>query len=34
LEKVKTGEFNFDNPVWETISDDAKDFISKLLTYD
>lgn len=30
-EKVKKGEYSFDKNVWRSISDEAKDFISKLL---
>jgi len=32
MKKVKLGKFSFTDPVWASISDDAKDFISKLLT--
>jgi calcium-dependent protein kinase len=31
IDNVLKGSFNFDNPVWENVSDDAKDLISKLL---
>jgi serine/threonine protein kinase len=33
MKKVRNGHFNFDDKCWATISDNAKDFISKLLTY-
>lgn len=32
MKKVKIGKFSFMDPVWAGISDDAKDFISQLLT--
>jgi len=32
MKKVKKGTFSFSDPVWATISDEAKDFISQLLT--
>lgn len=31
---IKKGAFNFNPPIWKTISQDAKDFISSLLTMD
>ena len=31
LESVKIGKFDFDTQVWKTVSDDAKDLVSKLL---
>ena len=34
MKKVKIGKFHFADPVWSTISSEAKDFISKLLTLD
>jgi calcium-dependent protein kinase len=34
MKKVKSGKFSFADPVWATISDQAKDFISQLLTLD
>jgi hypothetical protein len=34
MKKVKIGKFSFSDPVWNSISDNAKDFISKLLTKD
>jgi calcium-dependent protein kinase len=34
MKKVKSGKFSFADPVWATISDMAKDFISQLLTLD
>ena len=34
MKKVRSGKFNFDSPAWNQVSDSAKDFIRKLLTYD
>jgi calcium-dependent protein kinase len=34
MKKVKSGKFSFADPVWATISESAKDFISTLLTLD
>jgi calcium-dependent protein kinase len=34
MKKVKIGKFSFSDPVWSTISNEAKDFITKLLTLD
>lgn len=34
MKKVKIGKFSFSDPVWTTISNEAKDFITKLLTLD
>lgn len=34
MKKVKIGKFSFQDPCWASISDNAKDFISKLFTYD
>jgi len=34
MKKVKIGKFSFNDPVWATMSDQVKDFISKLLTKD
>jgi hypothetical protein len=34
MKKVKIGKFSFSDPVWTSISDSGKDFISKLLTKD
>jgi hypothetical protein len=34
MKKVKIGKFSFSDPVWASISDTCKDFISKLLTKD
>ena len=34
MKKVKIGKFSFSDPIWNNISDLAKDFISKLLTKD
>ena len=34
MKKVKLGKFNFNDPAWKGISDNCKDFITKLLTLD
>ena len=34
MENVKGGQYNFNNAVWNNVSDDAKDFVKKLLTID
>jgi serine/threonine protein kinase len=34
MKKVKLGKFSFADASWNNCSDKAKDFISKLLTYD
>jgi calcium-dependent protein kinase len=34
MKKVKVGKFSFSDSCWSSISDNAKDFITKLLTYD
>jgi len=34
MKKVRAGKFSFSDPCWSSISDKAKDFISKLLTFD
>jgi len=34
MKKVKIGKFSFTDPIWATMSDKAKDLITKLLTYD
>jgi len=34
MKKVRQGKFSFDSPQWSQVSDSAKDFIRKLLTYD
>ena len=34
MKKVKIGKFSFSDPIWASISDDAKDFITQLLTKD
>ena len=34
MKKVKLGKFSFSDSCWASISDKAKDFISKMLTYD
>lgn len=33
MKKVRNGAFSFDDKAWAGISDKAKDFIKKLLTY-
>jgi len=33
MKKVRAGSFSFDDKAWSNISDNCKDFISKLLTY-
>eukprot|EP00829_Urostomides_striatus_P012444 TRINITY_DN3272_c0_g1_i7.p1 TRINITY_DN3272_c0_g1~~TRINITY_DN3272_c0_g1_i7.p1 ORF type:complete len:339 (+),score=95.15 TRINITY_DN3272_c0_g1_i7:619-1635(+) len=33
MEAIKLGEFNFDGPSWKKVSNNAKDLIKKLLTY-
>ena len=33
MKKVRAGSFSFDDKAWNNISDNCKDFISKLLTY-
>ena len=33
MKKVRAGSFSFDDKVWTNISDNCKDFITKLLTY-
>lgn len=34
MKKVKLGKFSFQDAVWGSVSDDAKDFITQLLTKD
>lgn len=34
MKKVKLGKFSFQDAVWGNVSDDAKDFITQLLTKD
>jgi hypothetical protein len=34
MKKVRAGKFSFSDACWSSISDKAKDFITKLLTYD
>lgn len=34
FEKIKKGNYDADDPIWEGISDDAKDLVAKLLTVD
>jgi len=33
MKKVRAGQFSFDDACWNQISNDAKNFISSLLTY-
>ena len=33
MKKVREGQFSFEDRIWQTISDNAKDFIRSLLTY-
>ena len=32
MKKVKIGKFSFSDPIWASISDSGKDFITQLLT--
>lgn len=34
MKKVRAGKFSFSDPAWNNVSSDAKDLITKLLTYD
>ena len=34
MEKIEVGKYNFKNPVWQSVSNEAKEFVSYLLTYD
>jgi calcium-dependent protein kinase len=34
MKKVRAGKFSFSDPAWGNISNDAKDMITQLLTYD
>ena len=34
MKKVRIGKFSFSDPCWANVSDKAKDFITRLLTYD
>jgi serine/threonine protein kinase len=34
FEKIKKGNYDADDPIWENISADAKDIVAKLLTVD
>lgn len=34
MARVKMGKFNFDQDIWKSISDDAKDFITQSLVFD
>lgn len=34
FQQIRTGDFSFDDPVWDHVSKDAKDLISQLLTVD
>ncbi len=33
-EKIKIGEYNMDDKIWESISSEAKDLIKLMLTFD
>ena len=33
-EKVLIGSYNFDDPIWKSISDDAKNLVKSMMTYD
>ncbi|CAB9511941.1 MAP kinase-activated protein kinase 2 (Fragment) [Seminavis robusta] len=32
-DEIRSGDFEFDDPIWDMISEDAKDFIEECLTY-
>jgi calcium/calmodulin-dependent protein kinase I len=34
MKKVRAGKFSFDDKCWNSISDNAKDFVRRLLTYE
>lgn len=34
FEKIKKGNYDADDPIWESISAEAKDIVAKLLTVD
>lgn len=34
FEKIKKGNYDADDPIWENISPEAKDIVAKLLTVD
>jgi len=34
FEKIRSGKFDFDTEVWQNVSEEAKDFITKLLVVD
>lgn len=34
FEKIKTGRYDADDPLWENVSDGAKDLVAKMLTVD
>jgi len=34
LKAVSKGAYNFDDPIWKTVSSEAKDLINKMLTFD
>ena len=34
MKRVKEGKFNFNDPIWNKVSDQAKDFITQLLIKD
>jgi len=33
MKKVRAGKFHFEDKCWNSLSDNAKDFIRKLLTF-
>ena len=34
MKKVRAGKFSFADPSWANVSQEAKDFITRLLTFD
>jgi calcium/calmodulin-dependent protein kinase I len=34
FEKIKSGHYDADDPVWDKVSEDAKDLVARLLTVD
>ena len=34
MNNIKKGTFTFPTPIWDNISDDAKDLVSRLLTFE
>jgi serine/threonine protein kinase len=34
FEKIKSGNYDADDPIWDNVSDGAKDLVEKLLTVD